>query len=100
MKPSEIPASFCDSDLREQFRDRLCSHGVLDKSTSHHHCGILTRLLLVKHLPLTRSSDAECSADVASSGSCTGKLSISHTVDWNLGGKKVCGTEEREKECT
>lgn len=42
MRRSENPASFCDSDLWEQSRVRLCSRGVLDKSTSHSHCGILT----------------------------------------------------------
>ena len=63
MKRSENPDSFCDADLREQSRDRLCSHGVLDKSTSHPHCGILTQLLFVKHLSLTRSSDSAGTAE-------------------------------------
>lgn len=44
MKWMENPAAFCDSDLREQSRDRLCSHGVLGKSISHPQWEIQFRL--------------------------------------------------------
>lgn len=69
VKLSEIPACFMMLIFGKfQSSVRLCSHSVLDKSTFHHHVGILTQVLLVKHLLLTCRSDFICTTECCFQG--------------------------------
>lgn len=97
---SEIPACFMMLIFGKfQSRVRLCSHGVLNKSTFHHHVEILTQVLLVKHLFLTGRSDFICTTECCFQWHMHRKMLYVYHVTWeNLHGEGMHDAEEREKE--
>lgn len=98
VKLSEIPACFMMLIFGKfQSRVRLCSHGVLNKSTFYHHVEILTQVLLVKHLLLTGRSDFICTTECCFQWHMHRKILYVYHVTWeNLRGEG-CMMQRKEK---